>query len=250
MISVFGTGILIGTALLIIIPEGVDTLYTTTDTASRAKIGLTLLAGFLVMYLVDKLPSVSSSENNCTFLPVSESASRQNNIDLPLLSPTGAATTSNQGHHNSVKSISLGLVIHAIADGIALGASVATENSALEAIIFLAIMVHKAPAAFGLAAVVLQAGGANLAKKTLAIFSLAAPLGAILTYFLIVLLGSSDAALIQWWTAILLIFSGGTFLYVAVHVMQELGNASSLIEVLLSVGGMMVPIVALFMPDD
>jgi len=252
LISVFGTGILISTALLVIIPEGVDTLYSTTDTSPRAKVGLTLLAGFLVMYLVDKLPAVSLASENGSFLPLSfdMSTSRFSNTENPPLSPSSPPPTSSMHQHDSVKSTSVGLVIHALADGIALGASVATENSALEAIIFLAIMVHKAPAAFGLAAVVLQAGGVSRAKKTLAIFSLSAPVGAILTYLVITILGSSDTALIQWWTAILLIFSGGTFLYVAVHVMQESGNANSLAELLVSVGGMLVPLLTMFMPDD
>ncbi|KAF5101912.1 hypothetical protein D0Z00_000567 [Geotrichum galactomycetum] len=178
------------------------------------------------------------------------STSRFSNPENPPLSPTSPVAASGLHQHDSVKSTSVGLVIHALADGIALGASVATENSALEAIIFLAIMVHKAPAAFGLAAVVLQAGGVSRAKKTLAIFSLSAPIGAILTYLVITILGSSDTALIQWWTAILLIFSGGTFLYVAVHVMQESGNVSSLVELMVSVGGMLVPLLTMFMPDD
>ena len=39
----------------------------------------------------------------------------------------------------------LGLVVHAAADGIALGAAAATNELDVEIIIFLAIMLHKVP---------------------------------------------------------------------------------------------------------
>lgn len=263
LISVVGTGILIGTALVVIIPEGADTLYTSPVGATRSEVGLALLAGFLLMYLVDKLPALirqaQSGASNFIPLSVDMSSFRNSifgqsgsNIQVQA-SPAGNAhngQSEDQSSHDSVKSTSVGLIIHAAADGIALGASVATENSALEAIVFIAIMVHKAPAAFGLAAVLLQAGGPARAKKTLGIFAAAAPVGAILTYILIKLLGSSDLGLIHWWTGILLLFSGGTFLYVAVHVMQEGGEADSVSELLLSVTGMMIPVLTLFVHGD
>ena len=40
----------------------------------------------------------------------------------------------------------LGLVVHAAADGIAMGAAAATRQVDVEMIVFLAIMLHKAPA--------------------------------------------------------------------------------------------------------
>jgi zinc transporter 9 len=85
----------------------------------------------------------------------------------------------------------------------------------LEAIVFLAIMLHKAPAAFGLSAVLLRAGLAKRqARGHLIVFSLAAPVGAIVTWILLNVLGSEGAGGegIQWWTGVLLLFSGGTFL--------------------------------------
>lgn len=262
LISIVGSGILIGTALVVIIPEGVDTLYSNPAGSTRAEVGLALLAGFLLMYMVDKLPAViaqSNRENNFIPLSVDMSSLRNsvfgNSADTPREAPTQPASA---GHNHSqgasssesVSSISIGLVIHAIADGVALGASIATENSALETIVFIAIMIHKAPAAFGLAAVLLQAGGVSRAKKTLAIFAAAAPAGAILTYLVIALLGSSDHALIQYWTGILLLFSGGTFLYVAVHVMQDTGETDSPVELLLSVAGMVIPMFTLLIHED
>ena len=52
-----------------------------------------------------------------------------------------------------------GLVVHAAADGIALGAASLTDKAEIEFIIFLAIMLHKAPAAFGLTSFLLHEVG-------------------------------------------------------------------------------------------
>lgn len=124
----------------------------------------------------------------------------------------------------------VGLVIHAAADGIALGASSSTSDMKLGFIIFFAIMIHKAPAAFGLTSVLLKQGlSKRLARAHLIIFSLAAPVGALSTWLLLALLGGGnmDGPGGHWWTGMLLLFSGGTFLYVAMHAMQETGSHGS-----------------------
>lgn len=138
----------------------------------------------------------------------------------------------SQADRNSTATI--GLVVHAAADGIALGAAATTSHKDVEMIVFLAIMLHKAPAAFGLVSFLLHEGiDRKRIRKHLAIFSIAAPLLALLTYFGIgpeqkETLNSVNA------TGIAMLFSAGTFLYVAtVHVLPELtsgghhGNAGS-----------------------
>lgn len=308
-ISVLGSGILVGTALVVIVPEGIAMIYSipASETASssenqsdhsdhghlirrhggggssahRAQVGLSLLIGFIFMYVVEKAPvlfaaisqSVSSSSNSFTPLSSIDMSSFRNNVfgglsmstfslSRNIPAATSQSSTENPFHNSTPSSNSntpvssladrrpdlvlspdsptslnspatkpsstaLGLIIHSIADGIALGAGVATGDSSVEAIIFLAIMIHKAPASFGLSAVMLQSEGIHRAKRTLAFFAAAAPIGAILTYFIISFLGENDALLIQWWTGIALLFSGGTFLYVAVHVMQEIDGSGS-----------------------
>lgn len=52
----------------------------------------------------------------------------------------------------------IGLVVHAAADGVALGAAATTSHHDVEMIVFLAIMLHKAPAAFGLVSFLLHEG--------------------------------------------------------------------------------------------
>lgn len=50
------------------------------------------------------------------------------------------------------------MVVHAAADGVALGAAATTSHADVEIIVFLAIMLHKAPAAFGLVTFLLHEG--------------------------------------------------------------------------------------------
>ena len=72
------------------------------------------------------------------------------------------------------------------ADGIALGAAAATSKTDVEMIVFIAIMLHKAPAAFGLVSFLMHEGLERIrVRKHLIIFSFAAPLMAILTFIIL-----------------------------------------------------------------
>lgn len=76
-------------------------------------------------------------------------------------------------------------------------------------------MIHKAPAAFGLTSVLLRQGlGKRGARAHLVVFSLAAPAGAVGTWIVVRALGGGggDEMHTRWWTGVLLLFSGGTFL--------------------------------------
>ncbi|TAQ87511.1 hypothetical protein B7494_g4146 [Chlorociboria aeruginascens] len=193
-------------------------------------IGLSLILGFILMFLIDKLPRHASEnlqpppptrhislDNLSQGLHTNTSTSdEESETFLQSLTPTPKQSRS--------LATTTGLVIHAAADGIAMGASASTSNTKLGFIIFLAIMIHKAPAAFGLTSVLLKQGlSKRAARGHLIIFSLAAPFGALSTWLLVNLLGGGniDGVTGQWWTGMLLLFSGGTFLYVAMHAMQE-----------------------------
>lgn len=166
-------------------------------------IGLSLILGFILMYLLDTLPTLSSS---------SHSRPQTTNIyslsDLSTSSPPPLPSRS--------LSTTLGLCIHAAADGIALGASSSSPTTTtLSLIIFVAIMVHKAPAAFGLTSILLKQGlGKRGARAHLVVFSLAAPAGAVGTWVVVRTLGGGggEEETMRWWTGVLLLFSGGTFL--------------------------------------
>lgn len=171
----------------------------------HAWIGITLILGFILMYLLDTLP----------FLAPSAPARPQSNIYS--LSELSSSPPSTPVSPQRSLSTTLGLCIHAAADGIALGASsTSSSTTSLSLIIFVAIMVHKAPAAFGLTSVLLKQGlGKRGARAHLVVFSLAAPMGAVGTWLIVRALGgggSTEPAVMKWWTGVLLLFSGGTFL--------------------------------------
>lgn len=172
----------------------------------HAWIGLSLVLGFILMYLLDKLPLLA---------PSSAGPTHNNIYSLSDLSSSPVPSPSAPPQRSL--STTLGLCIHAAADGIALGASSASSSTtSLSLIIFVAIMVHKAPAAFGLTSVLLKQGlSKRAARAHLTIFSLAAPAGAFFTWIVVRALGageSGEPALMKWWTGVLLLFSGGTFL--------------------------------------
>ncbi|KAG0208713.1 hypothetical protein BGX28_000411 [Mortierella sp. GBA30] len=220
-------------------------------------IGLALLAGFILMFLIDQMgPTHAHGHNNhvsvADFTELHNLQLDDGNIRMP------SAVGMNVGGKKRGNPITIGLVVHAAADGIALGASASRPE--LRLIVFLAIMLHKAPAAFGLSTVLLQHGfSRRQTRQQVAIFSLAAPVGAILTYIFIQLSGHREEASLHWWTGMLLLFSGGTFLYVAMHVMSEMNNTErsssgysvgssgekglSVVEVLCVIGGMIVPLI-------
>lgn len=150
----------------------------------------------------------------------------------------------------------LGLLAHSVADGISLGASSSssgtgvgeTDSNSLDLLIFVAIMLHKGPTAFALSTLLLSSASpapslsssdpldSTLDRPTgtsrrfittsLFLFSLAAPLSAILTYFIISSLsmfsaeiGDPSAGDVEklrgFYTGLVLVFSGGSFLFVA-----------------------------------
>jgi solute carrier family 39 (zinc transporter), member 9 len=182
-------------------------------------IGLSLMLGFILMFLIDRIPQHATDGMS------SAPATRHISLDnLGSASVNGDAEDEAEGFLGSFaptprqsKSLATttGLVIHAAADGIAMGASATTSDMKLGLIIFIAIMIHKAPAAFGLTSILLKQGlSKRAARGHLVAFSLAAPVGALGTYILVSLLGGGnmDGPAGQWWTGMLLLFSAGTFL--------------------------------------
>lgn len=112
------------------------------------------------------------------------------------------------GHGTMGLAALLGLSIHTLADGFALGAAVA---GGVGASVFLAILFHKVPNSFSLASILVYE---RYARRRVAayvgIFVLSLPLGAFL-YFLLSGLVAGEA-----FSAGALAFSAGTFLHLAV----------------------------------
>jgi len=223
MLTTYGMGLLIGAALAVIIPEGIETLYDSLPTAGEGVsslplsdpgrvIAISLILGFSVMLFVEQLSSPPSPK---------PPASSSFELSIPSSTPHSAASDAQA----KAFSATLALVIHSFADGIALGSSSIGDNSGLELVVFLAIMVHKAPASLGLCTTLLSYSEPRTRIRTyLFAFSAAAPLGAFVTYGLVWALGNA-ASNLQWWAAVALLFSGGTFLYVATVIQDVSGHS-------------------------
>ncbi|KAK0748757.1 ZIP zinc transporter-domain-containing protein [Apiosordaria backusii] len=222
-VASLGAGLLVGSCLIVIIPEGIEAIASASDhdhnpssptgtSAEKAPpsnqlpafhIGLSLVLGFALMFLIDRLPrhatdrlhpQTQSRHVSLTNLGPNPLSTDDDDNDLESDTFLGSLTPSPKQTRSLATTI--GLVIHAAADGVAMGASATTSNVNVGLIIFFAILVHKAPAAFGLTSTLLKQGLSKRAARVhLMVFSLAAPVGALVT--------------------------GGTFLYVAMHAMQE-----------------------------
>lgn len=91
----------------------------------------------------------------------------------------GLGLSPSRGLRRAFTSIA-GLIIHAACDGIAMGASSASKDEGLKLVVVGAIMIHKAPAAFGLCSLLLsQRLSRSDIRRAMGIFSLATPLGAL-----------------------------------------------------------------------
>jgi len=128
--------------------------------------------------------------------------------------------------------LTLGLVVHSLADGLALGASALPRNSppgegssssgSLSLVVFLALIVHKAPTALALSMSLLSTSlSRSECRKHLAVFSASTPIGAILSFAFLSIVGSGAGTGLA---GLALLISGGTFLYVAT-VLQPTGHA-------------------------
>eukprot|EP00516_Mucochytrium_quahogii_P003432 CAMPEP_0203758224 /NCGR_PEP_ID=MMETSP0098-20131031/10987_1 /ASSEMBLY_ACC=CAM_ASM_000208 /TAXON_ID=96639 /ORGANISM=" , Strain NY0313808BC1" /LENGTH=315 /DNA_ID=CAMNT_0050650527 /DNA_START=126 /DNA_END=1074 /DNA_ORIENTATION=+ len=251
LFNAFGTGLLLGTAMGVIIPEGVHSLYHSKVEGVHVEqghegqdkgwltpesiIGVALVFGFITMLLVDSISCCGGMHGHSHQSPPgtelterqrtqSQGADSDIAHDVLESAPLKGQKQSSSRHipadaAKKRSTVTIGLLVHAFADGMALGAAKASSGPTmgrLEIVVFLAIMMHKMPAAFALSIYLrgsgLDAGGI---RKNIGFFALAAPLGAILTFILLdshfVGIGAVSGSAV----AFLLLYSGGTFLYVS-----------------------------------
>jgi len=248
-LSAVGTGLLLGAALGVIVPEGIETTVesTTRDADFPTKqIALALLAGFTFMLLVEQLGTGGHAHG--TPQPQIEF-----DAELDDLEPGRAVPKPEDfaPERELALPMTLGLVVHGLADGLALGVSSLTPahtegTNALSLVVFLALILHKAPTSLALTTSLLASNVPRpTCKKHLAIFASATPLSALVCYAIFSLFGLGHSTS---WTGLALLFSGGTFLYVATvlqpvssqSVAQELSRRS---RVFLIVIGLFIPFV-------
>ncbi|KAI5831180.1 Zinc/iron permease [Schizophyllum commune Tattone D] len=238
-LSTLGTGLLLGTALGVTIPEGIEAILEAPLKDSTAEppvntIALALLGGFVVMLAAEQL------------LHAHAPSAPRIEFDAELSELEGAAPRHGVAGEQAQRAVplTLGLAVHALADGLALGAAARDDDGGLGWIVFLALLVHKAPTALALTTSLLATSSLTReqCRTHLAVFSAATPVGAIAAYALFAFLGTGQA-----WVGATLLFSGGTFLYVATvlqPVTQEQsadGGPAGVTRVLVIAAGMFTP---------
>ncbi|KAG9081332.1 hypothetical protein FRC06_005632, partial [Ceratobasidium sp. 370] len=325
-VSTIGTGLLLGAAMGVVIPEGIETLsHASSSTSPDSKsnelptqaIALCLLSGFTLMLLIEQFlssihqhqpapviaratlfdeddieqlelgPAPGDQYPNPALDPDptpapgghmgrrSGSSSRQSSVDLSAKrgkNALGGESPNEKG--GNPNAITFGLVVHSLADGLALGASAKSGQNALEAVVFLAIIVHKgshahntivlplieyllspAPTALALCTALMPHLPRPSVRRHVTAFALTSPLAALMTYFVLDFLG--DHSSLPKWTGVALLFSGGTFLYVATvlqpvsssapgssHHHHGEGALKPVVRALLTILGMFFPLVA------
>ncbi|KAM6311416.1 zinc transporter ZIP9 isoform 2-T2 [Aegotheles albertisi] len=207
LVTVLGAGLLCGTALAVIVPEGVHALYE--DILEGKHHPASEMQRVMESEKVAEIPAVHEYGHDHSRLHAYIGVSLVLGFVFMLL----------------VDQIGSSHVHSTDADGVALGAAASTSQTSVQLIVFVAIMLHKAPAAFGLVSFLMHAGlERNRIRKHLLVFALAAPVMSMVTY--LGLSKSSKEALSEVnATGVAMLFSAGTFLYVAtVHVLPEVGG--------------------------
>jgi len=284
-IATAGAGLLLGTAFIVILPEGLDLLmegieeevvtdHHVEEHAAKpfngAILGLVIVTGIIFMLLVEHIgpththghthqasPLADVLQQNAPCLQLTEVEELRprpgNSVEeLIISSPTNSKSNLHEGTVSlSVKksgALTLGLVIHAAVDGIALGVVTAGgKNAKLSLMVFGALMGHKCPAAFSLSAILISKGvKRSHVIQNLIFFCAAAPIGALATYLIMGAGLSSISENSGTALGYCMLFSSGTFIGVIYeHILPELkrplGKFTSL-QLLIFTVGALIPI--------
>jgi zinc transporter 9 len=190
------SGLLLASALLVVVPEGFHTAAQAAENGEDAfayeptVLGATVLLGFIAMMLLEGF---------------------------------GVGHAVHEEHHDHVEGhghghvhhpastgvLALGLSVHAAADGLAIGAAAAVGDDAFSLLVALGVLMHRVPAALSLGLFSLHEKDNRAGVvRGLVLFAVATPITLLISF---VLLDGADERLV----AIALLFSAGTFLYVA-----------------------------------
>ncbi|KAI6170729.1 Zinc transporter ZIP9 [Aphelenchoides bicaudatus] len=250
LVSIFGAGLLIGTAFSVVVPEGIDALHGSVSKAAHAKLGDPLeLAiakeagntkdkeGDLKRPLPDGLKETHPElDHQQQHSHDGEHEETGRTIGVLILSGFLFMLIIDQVSKGSLVggrsprklSTTIGLCVHALADGVLLGSASSTKNSEVQMVVFFALVIHKGPSAFALSSLLLLENLERFRiKRHLFIFSLSAPFGALTTYFLLAAVkdGSSYSTHLS---GVFMLFSAGTFVFVAAaHVLPELEQSNN-----------------------
>ena len=202
-ITGIASGILLASALLVVVPEGFELATEEHEEVGHEEeagheeegvgnllIGGAVLAGFLVMLILE-----GSGIGHAVHEEHHDHHNEHGHEHIH--------------HRNSPWIIVLGLSLHSAADGLAIGSAAAGTSEAVTALVALAVLIHKVPAAFSLGVFSMhEREDRNDTIRDIVMFSLATPVMIIVSFYA---LQGLDEQLI----ALAMLFAAGTFLYVA-----------------------------------
>ena len=196
-ITGIASGILLASALLVVIPEGFELATGEHEESGEEEegvgnllIGGAVLAGFLMMLILE-----GSGIGHAVHEEHHDHRDEHGHEHVH--------------HRNSPWIIVLGLSLHSAADGLAIGSAAAGSTEAVTALVALAVLIHKVPAAFSLGVFSMhERENRNDSVRDIVMFSLATPVMILVSFYT---LQGMDEYLI----ALAMLFAAGTFLYVA-----------------------------------
>jgi len=198
-ITGIASGILLASALLVVVPEGFELATEEHDEVEveheeegvgNLLIGGAVLAGFLMMLILE-----GSGIGHAVHEEHHDHHDEHGHEHVH--------------HRNSPWIIVLGLSLHSAADGLAIGSAAAGTSEAVTALVALAVLIHKVPAAFSLGVFSMhERENRNDSIRDIVMFSLATPVMILVSFYT---LQGMDEHLI----ALAMLFAAGTFLYVA-----------------------------------
>ena len=228
-ITGIASGILLASALLVVVPEGFELAAGEHEEGGEDEeagheeegvgnllIGGAVLAGFLMMLILE-----GSGIGHAVHEEHHDHHDEHGHEHVH--------------HRNSPWIIVLGLSLHSAADGLAIGSAAAGTSEAVTALVALAVLIHKVPAAFSLGVFSMhERENRNDSVRDIVMFSLATPVMILVSFYT---LQGMDEHLI----ALAMLFAAGTFLYVAtVDTLPDIHNPETgreaLRNVLIGVG--------------
>lgn len=165
----FSAGVLLGAVFFYMLPESAKAL--------GENVGLAVLAGFLLIFVTERFVFVHACE--------------EHGCDI---------------HQMGIPAF-LGISLHSLLDGIALGAGLLLPQ--LGPVVLLAVIIHKMPDSISISSILLAAGWDRRKVGMLnLLFSLTTPIGALMAYLFFRVLSAENIAIV-------IGLSAGTFLAIA-----------------------------------
>ena len=223
-------GFLIGAAMLVAIPEGIEMLNHAAEDAGHHEadflaVGIALLAGFIFMMVLEAFGFGHDIHEEHHDHSV---AHGHDHVNHPS---------------KSVMPVIVGLTVHAFIDGMVIGAAMAEQSAALTFTMVLVIMMHKFPAAFSISAFSLhERQNRSRSKIDLLIFAAATPIAILIFWNVFMDVNSMIRGLA-------VLFSAGTFLYIAtVDVLpaMHVGARARRVAALVMVGVLVILLLTVF----